>query len=173
MFTSSYQQPLARMCLYSLLDLDSQTRHMALSSLFMEVLMMMNNATVPTAEFLRGSIRTWIGQKVHGLVVLPLLTAACQSLASVRHMAETTEACITAYFKEGKSVLLPSVGSQLIHLFQGRLGGSVVKKRLPMQEMQETQVRSWVEKFPWSRKWQLTPSILAWKSPRIEKPAGL
>ncbi|XP_043744796.1 ectopic P granules protein 5 homolog [Cervus elaphus] len=82
-------------------DLDSQTRHMALSSLFMEVLMMMNNATVPTAEFLRGSIRTWIGQKVHGLVVLPLLTAACQSLASVRHMAETTEACITAYFKEG------------------------------------------------------------------------
>uniref|UniRef100_A0A3Q2H5I7 Ectopic P-granules 5 autophagy tethering factor n=1 Tax=Equus caballus TaxID=9796 RepID=A0A3Q2H5I7_HORSE len=82
-------------------DMDSQTRHMALSSLFMEVLMMMNNATIPTAEFLRGSIRTWIGQKVHGLVVLPLLTAACQSLASVRHMAETTEACITAYFKEG------------------------------------------------------------------------
>ncbi|XP_062933124.1 ectopic P granules protein 5 homolog isoform X2 [Cynocephalus volans] len=81
-------------------DMDSQMRHMALSSLFMEVLMMMNNATVPTAEFLRGSIRTWIGQKVHGLVVLPLLTAACQSLASVRHMAETAEACITAYFKE-------------------------------------------------------------------------
>ncbi|VTJ59650.1 Hypothetical predicted protein [Marmota monax] len=82
-------------------DMDSQTRHMALSSLFMEVLMMMNNATIPMAEFLRGSIRTWIGQKVHGLVVLPLLTAACQSLASVRHMAETTEACISAYFKEG------------------------------------------------------------------------
>uniref|UniRef100_A0A8C0QNF5 Ectopic P-granules autophagy protein 5 homolog n=1 Tax=Canis lupus familiaris TaxID=9615 RepID=A0A8C0QNF5_CANLF len=82
-------------------DMDSQTRHMALSSLFMEVLMMMNNATIPTAEFLRGSVRTWIGQKVHGLVVLPLLTAACQSLASVRHMAETTEACIAAYFKEG------------------------------------------------------------------------
>ncbi|XP_069885335.1 ectopic P granules protein 5 homolog isoform X3 [Dipodomys merriami] len=81
-------------------DMDSQTRHMALSSLFMEVLMMMNNASIPTAEFLRGSIRTWIDQKVHGLVVLPLLTAACQSLASVRHMAETTEACITAYFKE-------------------------------------------------------------------------
>ncbi|XP_013012624.1 ectopic P granules protein 5 homolog isoform X2 [Cavia porcellus] len=81
-------------------DMDSQARHMALSSLFMEVLMMMNNASIPTAEFLRGSIRTWIGQKVHGLVVLPLLTAACQSLASVRHMAEITEACITAYFKE-------------------------------------------------------------------------
>ncbi|XP_012973495.1 ectopic P granules protein 5 homolog isoform X2 [Mesocricetus auratus] len=82
-------------------DMDSQARHMALSSLFTEVLMMMNNATIPTAEFLGGSIRTWIGQKVHGLVVLPLLTAACHSLASVRHMAETTEACIAAYFKEG------------------------------------------------------------------------
>ncbi|XP_052057303.1 ectopic P granules protein 5 homolog [Apodemus sylvaticus] len=81
-------------------DMDSQTRHMALSSFFMEVLMMMNNAAVPTAEFLGVSIRTWIGQRVHGLVVLPLLTAACQSLASVRHMAETTEACIMAYFKE-------------------------------------------------------------------------
>lgn len=93
-------------CLCSLADMDSQTRHMALSSLFMEVLMMMNNATIPTAEFLRGSVRTWIGQKVHGLVVLPLLTAACQSLASVRHMAETTEACIAAYFKEGMKLLL-------------------------------------------------------------------
>nr|XP_019595254.1 PREDICTED: ectopic P granules protein 5 homolog isoform X2 [Rhinolophus sinicus] len=82
-------------------DMDSQTRHMALSSLFMEVLMMMNNATVPTAEFLRGSVRAWVEQKVQGLAVLPLLTAACQSLASVRHMAEATEACITAYFKEG------------------------------------------------------------------------
>lgn len=86
-------------------DMDSQTRHMALSSLFMEVLMMMNNATVPTAEFLRGSIRAWVEQKVQGLAVLPLLTAACQSLASVRHMAEATEACITAYFKEGKGTV--------------------------------------------------------------------
>lgn len=75
---------------------------MALSGLFMEVLMVLNHATLPTAEFLRGSVRTWVGQKVHGLAVLPLLTAACRSLASVRHMAETTEACITAYFREGE-----------------------------------------------------------------------
>lgn len=63
--------------------------------------MLLNHATLPTAEFLQGSVRTWVGQKVHGLAVLPLLTAACRSLASVRHMAETTEACITAYFREG------------------------------------------------------------------------
>nr|XP_013803986.1 PREDICTED: ectopic P granules protein 5 homolog [Apteryx mantelli mantelli] len=81
-------------------DMDLQTRHMALSSLFTETLMMMNNSSVTTAESLRGSLRTWVDRKVHGLLAMPLLTAACQSLASVRHMAETTEACITAYFNE-------------------------------------------------------------------------
>ncbi|NXS92869.1 EPG5 protein, partial [Jacana jacana] len=79
-------------------DRDLQTRHMALSSLFMESLMMMNNSSVATAESLLGSLRKWIGSRVRGLLAMPLLTAACQSLASVRHMAETTEACITAYF---------------------------------------------------------------------------
>ncbi|KAM6329029.1 ectopic P granules protein 5 homolog isoform 4-T4 [Alca torda] len=81
-------------------DMDLQTRHMALSSLFTETLMMMNNSSVTTAESLRGSLRKWIDGKVHGVLAMPLLTAACQSLASVRHMAETTEACITAYFNE-------------------------------------------------------------------------
>uniref|UniRef100_A0A8B9NXW7 Ectopic P-granules autophagy protein 5 homolog n=1 Tax=Apteryx owenii TaxID=8824 RepID=A0A8B9NXW7_APTOW len=81
-------------------DMDLQTRHMALSSLFTETLMMMNNSSVTTAESLRGSLRKWVDRKVHGLLAMPLLTAACQSLASVRHMAETTEACITAYFNE-------------------------------------------------------------------------
>ncbi|XP_075581959.1 ectopic P granules protein 5 homolog isoform X1 [Pelecanus crispus] len=81
-------------------DMDLQTRHMALSGLFTETLMMMNNSSVATAESLRGSLRRWIDGKVHGLLAMPLLTAACQSLASVRHMAETTEACITAYFNE-------------------------------------------------------------------------
>lgn len=88
----------------SLSDMDLQTRHMALSSLFTETLMMMNNSSVTTAESLRGSLRKWIDSKVHGLLAMPLLTAACQSLASVRHMAETTEACITAYFNEGGSL---------------------------------------------------------------------
>lgn len=105
--------------------MDLQTRHMALSSLFTETLMMMNNSSVTTAESLRGSLRKWIDSKVHGLLAMPLLTAACQSLASVRHMAETTEACITAYFNEGRnlswmpiqivwnpySFLLPSTGT--------------------------------------------------------------
>ncbi|NXY88789.1 EPG5 protein, partial [Alcedo cyanopectus] len=81
-------------------DMDLQARHTALSSLFAETLMMMNNSSVVTAESLRGSLRRWIDGRVHGLLAMPLLTAACHSLASVRHMAETTEACITAYFNE-------------------------------------------------------------------------
>ncbi|KAM4707195.1 ectopic P granules protein 5 homolog [Discoglossus pictus] len=81
-------------------DLEVQKRHMALSSLFMELLMVMNNASVTTAESLRGSLLKWIDTKVQGLLVMPLLTAACQSLASIKHMAEATEACILAYFKD-------------------------------------------------------------------------
>ncbi|XP_053153472.1 ectopic P granules protein 5 homolog isoform X2 [Hemicordylus capensis] len=85
-------------------DTDMQTRHLALSGLFTEALMMMNNASVSTAESLRVSLRGWIDGAVHGLGVMPLLTAACQSLASVRHMAETTEACVAAYFNEDPSL---------------------------------------------------------------------
>eukprot|EP00079_Xenopus_tropicalis_P014674 XP_004911392.1 PREDICTED: ectopic P granules protein 5 homolog [Xenopus tropicalis] len=81
-------------------DLDVQKRHMALSSLFMELLMVMNNAGVTTAESLRGALLSWIDTNVQGLLVMPLLTAACQSLASIRHMAEATEACIIAYFRD-------------------------------------------------------------------------
>uniref|UniRef100_A0A8C5LRQ0 Ectopic P-granules 5 autophagy tethering factor n=1 Tax=Leptobrachium leishanense TaxID=445787 RepID=A0A8C5LRQ0_9ANUR len=86
--------------LFSPPDLEVQKRHMALSSLFMELLMVMNNASVPTAESLRGALLKWIDCKVQGLLVMPLLTAACQSLASIKHMAEATEACILAYFKD-------------------------------------------------------------------------
>ncbi|XP_078406611.1 ectopic P granules protein 5 homolog [Cetorhinus maximus] len=82
-------------------DVDSQMRHMAIASLFMEVLMMLNNTSVTSAESLRVSLRSWIETKVRYNLSLPLLTATCQSLASVRHMAETTEGCIMAYFKDG------------------------------------------------------------------------
>lgn len=93
--------------------MDLQTRHMALSSLFTETLMMMNNSSVTTAESLRGSLRKWIDSKVHGLLAMPLLTAACQSLASVRHMAETTEACITSYFSGGRNMSYENIDRSL------------------------------------------------------------
>jgi len=31
----------------------------------------------------------------------------------------------------------------------------------------------WVGKIPWRRKWQPSPSILAWKIPWTEEPGGL
>ncbi|XP_051865986.1 ectopic P granules protein 5 homolog isoform X2 [Pristis pectinata] len=82
-------------------EVDNQQRHMAVTSLFMEVLMMLNNISVTSAESLRISLRSWIETEVHYNLALPLLTAACQSLASVKHMAEMTEASIMAYFKDG------------------------------------------------------------------------
>ncbi|XP_038646713.1 ectopic P granules protein 5 homolog isoform X3 [Scyliorhinus canicula] len=82
-------------------DVENQMRHMAIASLFMEVLMILNNTSVTSAESLRVSLRSWIETKMCYNLSLPLLTATCQSLASVKHMAETTEGCIMAYFRDG------------------------------------------------------------------------
>uniref|UniRef100_A0A4W3HVB5 Ectopic P-granules autophagy protein 5 homolog (C. elegans) n=1 Tax=Callorhinchus milii TaxID=7868 RepID=A0A4W3HVB5_CALMI len=79
---------------------DCQMHHMAVSSLFMEVLTMLNNTSVTSAESLRMSLRTWTETRAKFNLVPPLLTATCQRLASVKHMAEMTEACIMAYFKD-------------------------------------------------------------------------
>ncbi|XP_069780347.1 ectopic P granules protein 5 homolog isoform X2 [Narcine bancroftii] len=82
-------------------EVDRQLRHMAITCLFMEVLMMLNNISATSAESLHISLRSWIETKVNYNLALPLLTAACQSLASVKHVAEITEASILAYFKDG------------------------------------------------------------------------
>lgn len=73
------------MCLSLPLDMDSQTRHMALSSFFMEVLMMMNNAAVPTAEFL-------------GLCFLFGFLESVMTMCSPVFLA-----CLTGVFTENKS----------------------------------------------------------------------
>uniref|UniRef100_H3A8A6 Ectopic P-granules autophagy protein 5 homolog (C. elegans) n=1 Tax=Latimeria chalumnae TaxID=7897 RepID=H3A8A6_LATCH len=86
-------------------EVDTRLRHLAISSLFVEVLMMLNSASISTAESLRLSLKNWIEEKARCPLVLPLLTAACKCLASVRHMAETTEACITAFFRDGPGCL--------------------------------------------------------------------
>ena len=39
--------------------------------------------------------------------------------------------------------------------------------------MQEMWVYPWVGRIPWKRKWQPTPSILAWGIPWTEEPGGL
>ncbi|XP_063151942.1 ectopic P granules protein 5 homolog [Candoia aspera] len=81
-------------------DTDVQVRNLSLTSLFAEALMVMNNASAALAESLLVCLCRWIDNTMHGLGVMPLLTASCQSLASVRHMAMTVEACVTAYFNE-------------------------------------------------------------------------
>ena len=44
---------------------------------------------------------------------------------------------------------------------------------LPMQEMQETQVRSLVQEDPLKKEMPTHSSILAWKIPWTEEPGGL
>ncbi|XP_062874034.1 ectopic P granules protein 5 homolog [Trichomycterus rosablanca] len=83
---------------------DNQQRHMATCSLFAELLSLLNTANVSTAEGLATKLHSWVKKKDRSPLVLPLLTATCRCLASVRHMAHTTEACILSYFTNGGSV---------------------------------------------------------------------
>uniref|UniRef100_A0A4W4HAL5 Ectopic P granules protein 5 homolog n=1 Tax=Electrophorus electricus TaxID=8005 RepID=A0A4W4HAL5_ELEEL len=79
-------------------ETDLQRRHMATCSLFAEMLTLLNGASVSTAEGLSSKLHSWVEKRARGPLVLPLLTAACRCLASVRHMTLTTEACIMTYF---------------------------------------------------------------------------
>ncbi|XP_061116249.1 ectopic P granules protein 5 homolog isoform X2 [Conger conger] len=85
-------------------ETDLQQRHMASCSLFAELLTVLNSAGVPVAEGLGALLQGWVGLRARGPLALPLLTAACRCLASVRHMTRTTEACIQAYFSDGGCV---------------------------------------------------------------------
>uniref|UniRef100_A0A670YTE5 Ectopic P-granules 5 autophagy tethering factor n=1 Tax=Pseudonaja textilis TaxID=8673 RepID=A0A670YTE5_PSETE len=81
-------------------DADVQVRNVSLTSLFAEALMVINNASAASAESLLVCLCRWIEGTMRGLGVMPLLRSSCQSLASVRHLAMTMEACVTAYFNE-------------------------------------------------------------------------
>ncbi|KAG5280995.1 hypothetical protein AALO_G00066300 [Alosa alosa] len=82
-------------------ETDLQQRHMATCSLFAELLSLLNGAGMSTAEGLGAKLHSWVEKRARGPLVLPLLTAACRCLASVRHMARATEACILSYFADG------------------------------------------------------------------------
>ena len=47
------------------------------------------------------------------------------------------------------------------------------RPRLPMQEMPETRVDSWVEKIPLEEGMATHSTILAWRLPWTEEPGGL
>ncbi|KAG7318270.1 hypothetical protein KOW79_018025 [Hemibagrus wyckioides] len=85
-------------------ETDLQQRHMATCSLFAEMLTLLNGASVSTAEQLGTKLHSWVEKRARSPLVLPLLTAACRCLASVRHMTRTTEACILSYFTDGGCV---------------------------------------------------------------------
>ena len=55
----------------------------------------------------------------------------------------------------------------------GFCGGSAVKNPLPMQEIQETWVRSLGQEDPLEKEMATHSSILAWGIPPTEEPEGL
>ena len=57
--------------------------------------------------------------------------------------------------------------------FPGGVSGKKKKIPLPMQEMQEMQVRSLGQKDSLEQEMVLNSSILAWKIPWAEEPVGL
>ncbi|XP_039614279.1 ectopic P granules protein 5 homolog [Polypterus senegalus] len=91
---------LENMILFNPPETDLQQRHMAICGLFSEILKLLNTASISTSEALQNSLRKWVERKARSPLVMPLLTAACRSLASVQHMAHITEACIFAYFTD-------------------------------------------------------------------------
>lgn len=83
-------------------EVDLEQRHMAFCSLFRDSLALLNGVGVSTGEALAARVISWLDRKGRGFPILPLLTAACCCLASVRHMTRITEACITAYFNHAE-----------------------------------------------------------------------
>lgn len=79
-----------------------EQRHMAFCSLFSDALVLLNGVGVSTGEALAAHVITWLDRKGRGFPILPLLTACCRCLASVRHMTRIMEACITAYFNHAE-----------------------------------------------------------------------
>ena len=59
-----------------------------------------------------------------------------------------------------------------MHTFTGFSGGTVVRIRLPKQEMQILRFDPWVRKIPWSRKQQPSPVFLFGESQGQRSLAG-
>ncbi len=73
-------------------------------SLCKEVLGVLNhcNPQGPSLGVLSATLLEWVRASAASILLLPLLVGACQGLASVTHMAQLTEACIEAFFCNGK-----------------------------------------------------------------------
>uniref|UniRef100_S4RB52 Ectopic P-granules 5 autophagy tethering factor n=1 Tax=Petromyzon marinus TaxID=7757 RepID=S4RB52_PETMA len=78
--------------------LDVQTLYTIHTQLVVELLVLLNQGSLEKAAPLVNGLTAWLDGHPHSPLVLPVLTAACRSLASVRHMAELVETSIAAHF---------------------------------------------------------------------------
>ncbi|XP_078718187.1 ectopic P granules protein 5 homolog isoform X2 [Lampetra fluviatilis] len=78
--------------------LDVQTLYTIHTELVVELLVLLNQGSLEKSAPLVSGLTAWLDGHPHSPLVLPVLTAACRSLASVRHMAELVETSIAAHF---------------------------------------------------------------------------
>ncbi|XP_077996830.1 ectopic P granules protein 5 homolog [Glandiceps talaboti] len=74
-----------------------------LIDLLVEVLNLLNNCS-PTGraiEIVEKTLNDWIGSNPCSILILPCVTAACRTLASLTHMTIVVEACMDSYFNSG------------------------------------------------------------------------
>ena len=92
-----------------------------------------------------------------------LKNSGSQVLGSIRASRVNKKPLHSSYSQHQKTMEIDFLAPN--SLSRDFLGGSVVKRiYLPMQELQETQVRLLVGKILWRRKWQSTPICLPGKS---------
>ena len=92
-----------------------------------------------------------------------LKNSGSQGLGSIRASRVNKKPLHSSYSQHQKTMEIDFLAPN--SLSRDFLGGSVVKRiYLPMQELQETQVRLLVGKILWRRKWQSTPICLPGKS---------
>jgi len=91
------------LCDRAVVDISQQ--HIEGAALCIELLNVLNNCGPAHSDMSSAFIITilnWIESSPTSILLMPMINAACQSLASTAHMVQVVETCMDAYFTLGK-----------------------------------------------------------------------
>ncbi len=99
--------------------LDPASQHQEAIALSSEILNFLNNCNPqsPATSVALTTIMDWVESSPTSILLLPLVTASCRTLASVSHMSHIIEACIDAHFNAGMLWFIENVSSYIIFKF--------------------------------------------------------
>ena len=100
------------LCTHTVVDPESQRQETV--SLCKEVLKVLNNCNPHgrTTGVVHTTLLQWIQSSPNSLLLMPLITAACRTLASLPNMVQVIEECIDAHFSSNPGMYsLPFYGS--------------------------------------------------------------